>query len=391
MAQNTRAAQKLVKARANLVMANPFFGTLALRMKMIEDPSIKTSSTDGTAIRYNPDYVDEMPLSKVQGMLAHTVMHPAFLHHTRRGARDIKKWNKACDYSINTILTNANFDLPEGKYVNPAYNGMTAEHIYTLIPDDPDDNNGGGGNGDGGGGNGDGNDPGGDGGVEDSPQSQNKGGSQSQQNNEEAEWKTAVAQAAHVAKQQGMLPADMERMITELMEPILPWKNILKRFMTEKCNDDFSWKRGNRRFIAQGLYLPSRISDEAMGEMVVAIDTSGSIGQKELDEFGSEIADIHAEVKPKKLIVIYCDARVNHVDEFGPEDELHFKLHGGGGTDFRPPFAYLAEKQITPRAFAYLTDGYGPFPDQEPDFPNIWCINNHDVTPPYGEHLVLVA
>lgn len=387
----SNAAQKMIKARANLVMGNPFFGTLALRLKMVEDKTVKLSSTDGTVLRYNPDAVAEMPLSKVQGMLAHTVMHPAMLHHTRRGVRDKAKWNKACDYSINTILSNAGFDLPEGKYINPAYAGMTAEHIYTIIPDDPDDNNGGGGGGggDGGGGGGQNDDPGGDGGVDDSPNNTNNGASQSQQNHEEAEWKQALAQAAHMAKQAGKLPGDLERMMQELLEPVLPWKNILKRFMTEKCNDDFSWKRGNRRFIAQGLYLPSRTSDDAMGAMVVTIDTSGSIGEKELTEFGSEIAEIHKEVKPKELIVIYCDARVNHVDRFGPEDELHFKLHGGGGTDFRPPFKWLEDNQIQPRAFAYLTDGYGPFPEQEPDFPNIWCINNHDVTPPYGEHIVL--
>ena len=138
----TTASQKMVKARANLVMGHPFFGTLALRLKMVEDPSIETASCDGTSIRYNPKYVDKMPLSKVQGMVAHEVMHPAFLHHTRRGSRDKKKWNQACDYSINTILQNAGFDLPEGKYVNKAYNGMTAEHIYTLLPDEPKDDDG---------------------------------------------------------------------------------------------------------------------------------------------------------------------------------------------------------------------------------------------------------
>ena len=378
----SNAAQKMTKARANLVMGNPFFGTLALRLKMVEDTKIEFMSTDGTTLKYNPDAIAKAPLSKVQGGLAHTVMHPAMLHHTRRGNRDIAKWNKACDYSINTILSRAGFDLPEGKYVNPAYAGMPAEHIYTIIPDEPD-NNGGGGD------DGQNNDPGGDGGVEDSPNNTNNGANQSQQNHEEAEWKQALAQAAHVAKQAGNLPGDLERMMQELLEPVLPWKDILKRFMTEKCNDDFSWKRGNRRFIAQGLYLPSRTSDDAMGAMVVAIDTSGSIGEKELTEFGSEISDIHKEVRPSELIVIYCDACVNHVDRFGPEDELKFKLHGGGGTDFRPPFKWLEENQIVPRAFAYLTDGYGPFPEQEPDFPTIWAINNHDVTPPFGEHFVM--
>lgn len=390
-------AQKMVKARANLVMGHPFFGTLALRMKMVEDASVETAVTDGQAIKYNPKYVDKLPLTKVQGLIAHTVMHPAFLHHTRRGARDKKKWNRACDESINTILKNAGFDLPEGRFANPAYNGMTAEHIYTLIPDDPGDGNGnqqgGGGAGQpppgGGQGQGQGDDPGGDGGVEDSPQSQNGGGSQSQQNHEEAEWKVAVAQAAHVAKQTGHLPGDIERMMEELFEPVLPWKDILRRFMTEKCNDDFSWKRGNRRFIAQGLYLPSRVSDDAMGELVVCIDTSGSIGQKELDEFGAEIRAIIADVRPQKTRIIYCDSRIAHIDEYGPDDDVQLAPHGGGGTDFRPPFHYLEENQIVPRALVYLTDGYGPFPEREPDFPTMWCINNFDVTPPHGEHLIL--
>lgn len=382
------AAQKVTKARANLVMAHPFFGSLALRLKLKENPELKEAGVcDGTTITYNPKTVEEMPLSKVQGLIAHLVMHPAFLHHTRRGNRDKKKWNKACDYSINTILKNAGFDLPEGRLVDPNYNGMSAEHIYTMIPDDPEDGNGGGGNS---GGNNNSNDPGGDGGVEDSPNSQNGGASASQQQHEEAEWKVALAQAAHVAKQAGKLPGDLERMMGELLEPQVPWKDILRRFMTEKCNDDFSWKRGNRRFIANGLYLPSRISDDAMATMVAVIDTSGSIGERELTEFGSEIADIHKEVKPKELIVIYCDAQVNHVDRFGPEDELRFKLHGGGGTDFRPPFDWIEKQQLPVKCLAYLTDGYGPFPEEEDvPFPTIWVINNDQVEPPFGEHLVM--
>ena len=367
----------MIKARANLVMAHPFFGALALRLKLVEDPSIKTAACDGTSIRYNPKFVNKLSLSKVQGLIAHEVMHPAFLHHTRRGSRDKKKWNIACDYAINTILHNAGFDLPNGGYLDPAYNGMTAEHIYTLLPDNPDDDNG------------NDTDPGGDGGVDDSPNSQNGGGSQSQQNHEEAEWKVAVAQAAHMAKQVGNLPGDIERMIEELFEPVLPWRSILRRFMTEKCNDDFSWKRGNRRFITQGLYLPSRLSDDAMGEIVVVIDTSGSISEKELTEFGSEIKGIVDEARPSKVRVIYCDSRVARIDEFGPDDDLQFAAYGGGGTDFRPPFKWLEENQIVPRALVYLTDGHGPFPEQEPDFPVMWVINNHDVIPPWGEHLIL--
>jgi predicted metal-dependent peptidase len=388
--------KKMTKARANLVMAHPFFGSLALRLRMEPDDKMKERAVvDGARIRYNPKEVDKLTLEQTQGLIAGCVMHPAMLHHTRRGHRDKKKWNEACDYANNLILQRAGFVLPEGKFVNPAYEGMTAEHIYTLLPPSPPQSGksqgqgGGSGDEDGEGESDCGCDPGGDGGVEDSPNSQNGGGSQSQQNHEEAEWKTSVAQAAHMAKQRGNMPADIERMIQELLTPILPWKDILRRFMTEKCNDDFSWKRGNRRFIAQGLYLPSRISDDAMGEIVVAIDTSGSIGEKELNEFGSEIQGIVDELKPLRTRVIYCDARIAHVDVFERDDQLSFAAHGGGGTDFRPPFEYLEENEIVPKCFVYLTDGYGPFPDREPEFPTMWCINNHDVTPPHGEHLVL--
>jgi predicted metal-dependent peptidase len=380
--------KKLIKARANLVMAAPFFGTLALRMKFVPDTNIKTGSCDGQTIRYNPEYIDKMPLSKVQGFVAHSVMHPAMLHHTRRGNRDKKTWNAACDYAINSIIEKAGFDLPEGRFTNPSYDGMTAEHIYTLIPPGNNGNQGGSGNGESGEDD-SGNDPGGDGGVEDSPSSQNKGGSQSQQSHEEAEWKVAVAQAAHAAKQAGKLPAGIDRMMEDIFEPVLPWRDILRRFMTEKANDDFSWRRGNRRFIAAGLYLPSRTSDDAMGEIVVVIDTSGSIGQKELDEFGSEIKGIIEEARPSKTHVVYCDAAVAHVDTFAPDDEITFKIHGGGGTDFRPPFEWVRKNGIDPRCLVYLTDGYGDFPQDNIPYPVMWCINNDNVIPPMGEHLIL--
>jgi predicted metal-dependent peptidase len=159
--------------------------------------------------------------------------------------------------------------------------------------------------------------------------------------------------------------------------------------MTERKPDDFSWSRGNRRFLAQGLYLPSRIDVAHMGIVVVAIDTSGSIRAAELDAFAAEVTAIITDTQPAKTIVIYCDADIAHIDEFGPEDELTFAAHGGGGTNFHPPFKWLEEQQITPKVFVYLTDGHGSFPDHAPEFPVLWCINNTSAKPPHGEHIIL--
>lgn len=377
--------QKLTKAKSLLIMSEPFFGSLVLRLPLEEDTKTKTMVTNGKSIRYNPKVINDASVQEVQGMLAHTVMHPALLHHTRRNGRDADKWNKACDYVVDSILNKSGFYLPNTQYINHNYADMSAEGIYEILPDEPKGDNSGNSNSDGNGsGNNDGN-----GDVEDSPESQDSGGSTSQAAAEESEWKQNMAQAVHAAKQAGKLPAHLQRMFEELIESKIPWRETLKRFMTEKSPDDFSWRRGNRRFLANGLYLPSRISDDALGEMVVVIDTSGSIGQKELDLFGGEITAIHSEVKPSKLHVIYCDSNINNIDTFGPEDELTFTLYGGGGTDFRPPFDWVRENSIAPKAMAYLTDGYGPFPEEQ-DFPVMWCINNEDVVPPFGEHLLIL-
>lgn len=363
------AAKQMTKARANLLMEHPFFGSLALRLTVVEDTSIETANCDGHTLRYNPTFVDGLDASETKGLIAHEVMHPALGHTTRRGSRNPKKWNKACDYAENPILIAAGLTLPKGALINTAYTG-SAEQIYSLLPDDDDSNEG--------------DDPGGSGGVADSPTGTDIA-------HEEAEWKMAVTQAAHIAKQAGNLPDYLKRLVEEILEPVISWRNVLRRFMTERIPDDFSWSRGNRRFLAQGIYLPSRVDIEHMSVVVITIDTSGSIGQQELDEFAAEVTAIVADTRPTKTIVIYCDAKIAHIDEFGPNDELVFALHGGGGTDFRPPFTWLDEQQITPKAFIYLTDGYGPFPDRAPEFPVLWCINNKDVKPPHGEYVCLLS
>ena len=363
------------RARANLVLAHPFFGALALRIKPIEDSTIETANTDGSVIRYNPDFVNKLSLAKCTGLIAHEIMHPAMLHHTRMGAREHSRWNMACDYAINPILVNAGFDLPDGALINHAWADKSAEEIYELLPP----------------GSGQGqSDPGNCGAVF---RASGKGGKQpsnSELAEQEAEWKITLSQAAHMAKQAGKLPAGLERLIDATLEPQMPWRALLHQFFNDPKPADVTWRRPNRRFIAGGLYMPSCDTTTTTGDVVVVIDTSGSISEKEINEFGSEIKGIHDQLKPNKLTVIYCDAAVNHVDEFGPFDELEFKCIGGGGTDFRPPFKKLADDGVTPKALVYLTDGYGSFPDEDDvEYPVLWAINNRQVTPPFGQHLIL--
>jgi predicted metal-dependent peptidase len=358
MTTSAAAAEKLTIARAQLLLnkGHGFFGMLALRLKLVEDPTVKTLCVDGKRISYNPDFVlNQLSDSLTRSALAHEVMHCVFQHIGRRGDRDPRKWNKAGDYAINLVLEDAGFEVGKSWLLNHAYVNMTADEIYNLLPDE-------------------------DGGHEgDDPLDEIGDGGEDHEVTD-VEWKIAAVQAATASKANGTLPGALKRFVEEITAPPkVDWRQQLRQFVTEVSKDDYAWTRPNRRYLAAGLYLPGLWS-ESMGEVAIGIDTSGSIDQDTLNAFGAEIKAIASAVRPSKIHVIYCDMEVNHVDVFDATQELHFDMHGGGGTDFRPPFEYLQEQGITPRCFIYLTDLYGPGPESV-DFPVLWVSTTDEVAP----------
>lgn len=352
---NTEVVQQLTRARTGLVLDAPFFGMLALRLQLVEREDIPTLAVDGKHIFYNAEFVAGMPHELTKSALGHEVLHCVFEHIGRRGDRDPKRWNQAGDFVINAVLKDSGFEIGTGWLYNASYAGMTTDHIYEMLPP---------------------NDPAND------PLDDCMDGSPDDIAVNNVDWKIATVQAAAAAKAMGKLPGSLQRFVDELTTPKVDWRSILQRFVSETSKNDYTWARPNRHFVQQGFFLPTLFS-ENMGEIVVDIDTSGSIDQATLNAFGSEIKAIVQSMRPSKTTVIYCDSDVNHVDEFGPNDALHFDIHGGGGTDFRPPFNYVTEKGITPVCVVYLTDGYGPFP-APPEYPVLWCCTT-GVIAPFGE------
>lgn len=356
----------LVRARTALILDEPFFGQLVMNLNLVEDTSIPTLCVSRNTVRYSPAFIRTLPPNQIKAALAHEVGHCVLDSFGRRGDRDPRGWNIATDYKINEMLKDAGFELGNGWLYNPAYaDPMTAEHIYELIPKDKNGNSPGTGD---------------EGGALDD---QDESSSADETDMSPTDWKTAVVQAATVARQQGKLPKAAERYVEAITSPKVDWRAQLRRFATERSRDDYSWARPNRRMLQYGIILPSLYS-ESMGEMVVVIDTSGSIDQPTLNAFGAEICAIQSVARPSKLHVIYCDAEVNHVDVFTPDETPQFKMHGGGGTDFCPPFEYIDKHGLQATCGAYLTDGYGRFPEQGPAFPFMWCMTT-DVNPPWGE------
>lgn len=365
------AEKKLSMAKVQLILNHPFFATIALNLKWVMHESVPTMCTDGTTVWFGPKFVEEIPLDHVVGVMCHEIMHIASLHHLRMEARNPEKWNVACDYAINQILENANISLPQGALKNPAYAGMYSEHIYTLLPDSPKKD------GNGGGDSIDGSDPGGCGRVIQAPVK-----SESEAKKLEAEMKQLVAQAANMAKQRGMLPSMLERFVESVMKPVINWREVLARFISEVARNDYSFSRPSTRYMHLGLYLPALYSIE-FGEVIMIVDTSGSINGRILNQFASEMSDILSEFR-KGFKVIWVDAEVSGVQDIEEVTELQPK--GGGGTDFKPGFEWIKKNSESPACIIYFTDGYcNSFPE-DPGIPVLWAVyNNESFTAPFGE------
>lgn len=372
---------RLAKARTSLILEHPFVGTIALNMPMELDDSIPTAATNGKRIKFNREFISDLDDERLKFLVAHECFHPMLEHNYRRNSRDPRKWNKAGDYVINKLLTDERIgQMPDGGLLdNNIWNagGGSTDGIYNILPDDPP-----------------GHGPGGYGGPGDPlDDCEDAEGSPAEQAQAHAEMKVKVAQAAQAAKMMGKMSAGLQRLVDETLNPKVDWREVLRRFITKCKTDDRSFARPNRRFISQGLYLPT-VSGEVLGELLFAVDCSGSIGQEELNQFAAEVRCVKEDLFPTKIHVVYFDSEVSHYESYGPDEALDIKPHGGGGTAFSPVFEYMQKHNIEPVAVVFLTDLYCDDYGTMPDCPVLW-VSTHDHQdghygkPPFGEVVVM--
>lgn len=355
-----------------------------MRLRLQETQAIPTAAVDGKTIFYNPFWIKSLKFNEIVGVLAHEILHCVFQHHTRMGHRKPGKWNMAGDYVINRILKDDGLELPDEGLINDKYtSAWSTERVYDDLPDKDDSEqammtiltalrDGG----------------------DASGQSTAVGGivvpmsqaSEAERSVMEQEWQIAAVQAARVAKSQGKLPGGLEELFNDLLNPKIDWREVLKRFVQQSTtHTDYTWRRANRRLVTQGLYFPSMYG-ESVGELVVAIDTSGSITSAELQQFLSEVNAIVEDTAPERVYLMFCDAAIQAVDEYTAQDcPIKARAPGRGGTDFRPVFEEVVQRNLKPEALIYLTDMYGPFPDVPPPYPTLWVSNSSVDKAPFGE------
>lgn len=358
----------ITKAKAQLVVEQPFFASLLLGMPMEEDKNIPTIATNGEWIKYNPKFMEKLTLQETVFVLAHEVMHCVFQHMYRKNKRHHMKWNIAGDFIINDLLTTEKVGTrPAGVLYDPklvAKGKGTTEGVYNLLPEPPKDSQ-----------------PGDPGASLDDCQDGAKDEAEAAQ--KEAEMKVKVMQAQNAAKVAGKVSAGIERLVGEFTKPKVDWKTVLRHFLTEKAKVELSFAKPKRRWLAEDIMLPS-LTGERVGNIVVAVDCSGSICPEILKVFGSEIKGIIEDVMPAMVHVIYFDSEVLRVDSFAQEDEFKIKAVGGGGTAFSPIFKAIEKRNLEPVGCVVLTDLQCSDFGEVPSYPVLWASTDLDKAP-FGE------
>lgn len=440
---------KLAAARTRLILDKPFLGALVLRLPLVAaDPQwCQGATTDAKKLYYNQDYINALDIQQTQFVLAKQALHCALSHFARRQHRIKHRWDLACDYAVNPLLINDGLKAPPETLVDDGYEGMTAEEIYHYIgdldnedseldkqSDDPSDNpensnlenpdlenpdkqepNK----------------------QEPNKQNQNKEDSSQDSSNQDisdqqpasdesqhqesqstssidedeneeitglapqpaaltpqeqeelsVQWQQRLAGAAQSAMQAGKLGGSMARMVDFMLQPKLPWRMLLARYMTASARDDYSYSRPSSRRGDPAIF-PSLRSSQI--NVAVGMDISGSVNDKEMNEFLSEIDAIKGNMRAR-ITLLPCDASLAKGAPwiFEPWEEINLPetFAGGGGTDFSPVFEWLDAQDQNPDLLVYFTDCKGSFPKILPSYPVIWLVKGKE-NPPWGQRVQL--
>ena len=365
--------KKMTRARSQLIMSQPFFGSLALYLDLVEDPAIETCATDGKKLIFSPTFIDSIKEDELRGVVAHEVLHCAYRHHTRRGERDPDLWNQACDYAINRDLKAGNFVLPLPHLYDRQYDGLNAEQIYSLLAQkNPPKKGGGSGAG------ADGKNP--DGSYKGQPQwgavlDAAPQGAKAEMAEQDAEWTTRVQGAVSVARSHnaGKTPAAIERLVKDVRAAKVDWRDVLREFIDVRTRSDYSWTNPNKRFLSSGFVLPG-IVDDSINHVGIVIDTSGSISAEMLEKFCAELQVAVDDGAADRITVVHCDADVHKIDHFENGDAIKIKPVGGGGTAFSPAFEWFAENEPNVSAIVYFTDLECSDFGESPSSPVLWVV-----------------
>ena len=374
---------KIIVARVGLLLRHPFFGNMATRLQ-IKDGSdwCPTAATDGRHLYYNREFFEKLTTKEVEFVVAHEILHNVFDHMGRCEGRHKQIWNAAVDYAVNGQLVRDRIGaVPKGINIfhDPKHYGKPAEQIYDEIYESEDekslaalrqlldqhlDQDGDGKDG--------------------SPQY-----SKGELKQIRDEIREATIQAANAAGA-GNVPANIQRMIKELTEPKMNWREILRQQIQSTIKNDYTFMRPNRKGWHMSAILPGTNYDETI-DICIGIDMSGSISDAQAKDFIAEIKGIMDQYQDYKIKIWCFDTQVYNeadFDGFGGNDILEYDIIGGGGTEFDANWNYMKENNINPKKFIMFTDGYpwGSWGDENYCDTVFIIHGNNTIVPPWGNY-----
>jgi predicted metal-dependent peptidase len=384
--------EKLITARVGLLLKASFFGNLATRLKLINaDEWCPTAATDGRNFYYNSRFIQMLRPKEIEFLFGHEVLHCVYDHFGRRGERQPKVWNIANDFCVNADLKKHNV----GEFITSVpclydekYKDMSSEAIYDelmknakkinlddllskLLDEHMDGTGDGEGDGDG----------------------EGKGRPQLSEEEKQQirdEIKEAVLAAASTVDGAGNLPAGVKRLIEDLTEPKMNWRELLRMNLESTIKTDYTWMRTGRKGWHMDAIMPGRKNDE-MIDIAIAIDASGSIDETMLREFLSEIQSIMDSFPSYKIHVVTFDTNCYNPQVYDSEnlDSIcDYEISGGGGTDFDCVYEYFKQEEIVPRRLIMFTDGYpcGSWGDEEYCDATFILHGTTSIKPPFGTY-----
>jgi predicted metal-dependent peptidase len=389
--------EMLITARVGLLLKASFFGNLATRLKLVNaDEWCSTAATDGRNFYYNSRFIKMLRPKEIEFLFGHEVLHCVYDHFGRRGDRDPQLFNIANDYCVNADLIKHRV----GEKItsvpclhNPKYDGMSSEEIYDILYEKAekidigklldqmiDEHL-------------DGDDDGGSGDRDGDGDQEGKGRPRltpEERQQIKDEIKEAMLAAAATVDGAGNLPAGVKRLIQELTEPQMNWRELLRMQLESTIKSDYTWMRTSRKGWHMDAVMPGMKVDP-MIDIAVALDASGSISEKMLKDFLGEIQGIMDSFPAYRIHVFTFDTEAYNPAQYDSDnldDICDYEVKGGGGTDFDAIYNYLKAEEIEPKRLVVFTDGY-PFGSwgDENYADTVWILHGTTtIEPPWGQY-----
>ncbi len=367
---------KISKAKAKLLVDYPYFGTVASRVEIVLNDNIQTFKSDGVKLEYNADFFSKLELSEMEFVFANAAMHASLAHQQRRNNRSGWLWQLATDYAINDMLVANGLDRPWQAHYSKRFCGLYAEEIYAELKadilrdeleyetDDLDD-------------------------VEENKTEENK--TQKQELTQDdvlaqelfEEFSKSILE---IEAKKHQLPDSIERFFKIESCGAINWRDALKSALDIFHKDDFTLLPPNKKFLHMGIYLPSCISNKF--QVVIAVDSSGSVDENLLNKFLSEIDFLMGMIQNYQIELLVCDDKIHSHNTFYSGDVLSVDLKGFSGTSFIPVFEFIEDKLRDTKILLYFTDLDGKFPSKLPSYDVKW-ITSKSGDVPFGDVIVL--